>query len=155
MRLAVLGCTLWLSFYTPFIDSPERQKGHTGRVIASSEIECLAGAIWAEARGEPTKGQEAVGHVILNRNASGNSDVCSVVAHPYQFSFYTRNYQWKYHAKQKEIAVRLLQEEYHGNRQDFLKGITHYTNVKVKTVWMKAFMVETVIGNHKFLREKR
>lgn len=124
-------------------------------MIASSEIECLAGAIWAEARGEPTKGQEAVGHVILNRNASGNSDVCSVVAHPYQFSFYTRNYQWKYHAKQKEIAVRLLREEYNGNRQDFLKGITHYTNVKVKTVWMRAFMVETVIGNHKFLREKR
>ena len=155
MRLAVLGCILWLSFYPPFIGSPERPKGHGGRVIASSEIECLAGAIWAEARGEPTKGQEAVGHVILNRNASGNSDVCSVVAHPYHFSFYTRNYQWKYGLKQKDIAVRLLQDEYNGNRQDFLKGITHYTNVKVKTVWMKAFLVETVIGNHKFLREKR
>lgn len=155
MRLAVLGCILWLSFYPPFIGSPERPKGHAGRVIASSEIECLAGAIWAEARGEPTKGQYAVGHVILNRLRQGNSDVCSVVAHPYQFSFYTRNYQWKYHAKQKEIAVRLLQDEYNGNRQDFLKGITHYTNVKVETVWMKAFMVETVIGNHKFLREKR
>ena len=124
-------------------------------MIASSEIECLAGAIWAEARGEPTRGQEAVGHVILNRNAQGNSDVCHVVTLPYQFSFYARNYQWKYGLKQKEIAVRLLRDEYNGNRQDFLKGITHYTNVKVKTVWMKAFMVETVIGNHKFLREKR
>lgn len=155
MRLAVLICVVWLSILPASIGSPVFLPSVQGRVIASSEIKCLAGAIWAEARGEPTRGQYAVGHVILNRKSLEKTSVCEVVASPYQFSFYTRNYQWKYHAKQKEIATELLMKEYNGDRKDFLKGITHYTHVKVKTVWMKAFMVETVIGNHKFLREKR
>ena len=64
-------------------------------------VACLAMAIYFEARGEPTLGQVAVGHVVMNRVHSERypSDVCEVVKqaqtrnkkiikHRCQFSFY-------------------------------------------------------------------
>jgi spore germination cell wall hydrolase CwlJ-like protein len=55
----------------------------------SREMECLAGAIYFESRGEPLAGQLAVGQVIINRSESGvfPSDYCGVVFQPSQFSF--------------------------------------------------------------------
>ena len=55
----------------------------------SREMECLAGAIYFESRGEPLAGQLAVGQVIINRSESGAfpSDYCGVVFQRSQFSF--------------------------------------------------------------------
>lgn len=55
----------------------------------SREMECLAGAIYFESRGEPLAGQLAVGQVIINRSESGTfpSDYCGVVFQRSQFSF--------------------------------------------------------------------
>jgi spore germination cell wall hydrolase CwlJ-like protein len=55
----------------------------------SRDLECLAQAIYFEARGERLAGQLAVGEVIVNRTTSGRypSDYCSVVTQPGQFSF--------------------------------------------------------------------
>ncbi len=55
----------------------------------SRDLECLAEAVYFEARGEPLAGQLAVGEVIVNRTTSGRypSDYCSVVTQPGQFSF--------------------------------------------------------------------
>jgi len=55
----------------------------------SREMECLAGAIYFESRGEPLAGQLAVGQVIVNRSESGvfPSDYCGVVFQRSQFSF--------------------------------------------------------------------
>jgi len=55
----------------------------------SRDLQCLAQAIYFEARGEPLAGQLAVGEVIVNRTTSGRypSDYCSVVTQPGQFSF--------------------------------------------------------------------
>jgi spore germination cell wall hydrolase CwlJ-like protein len=55
----------------------------------SPEMECLAGAIYFESRGEPLAGQLAVGQVIINRSESGAfpSDYCGVVFQRSQFSF--------------------------------------------------------------------
>jgi spore germination cell wall hydrolase CwlJ-like protein len=52
-------------------------------------IQCLAGAIYHESRGEPLSGQLAVADVILNRSKSGRfpSDVCDVVTQRGQFGF--------------------------------------------------------------------
>lgn len=54
-----------------------------------AEQECLAKAIFFEARSEPLEGQLAVAEVILNRAASGRypSTICEVVTQPAQFSF--------------------------------------------------------------------
>ncbi len=58
-------------------------------VPLSRDMQCLAEAIYFEARGEPLDGQLAVGEVIINRTTSGHypSDYCSVVTQPGQFSF--------------------------------------------------------------------
>jgi len=55
----------------------------------SREMECLAGAIYFEARGEPLAGQLAVGQVVVNRSESGRypPDYCGVVYQRSQFSF--------------------------------------------------------------------
>jgi spore germination cell wall hydrolase CwlJ-like protein len=55
----------------------------------SDELQCMAGAIYFEAKGEPLSGQLAVAEVILNRSKSGlfPKGVCSVVTQPGQFSF--------------------------------------------------------------------
>jgi len=55
----------------------------------SREMECLAGAIYFESRGEPLDGQLAVGQVIVNRAESGRfpADYCGVVYQKSQFSF--------------------------------------------------------------------
>jgi spore germination cell wall hydrolase CwlJ-like protein len=53
------------------------------------EHECLAGAVYFEARGESLLGQLAVAEVVLNRAASGEypTTLCKVVTQPWQFSF--------------------------------------------------------------------
>jgi N-acetylmuramoyl-L-alanine amidase len=56
---------------------------------SSREQECLAGAVYFEAKGEPLDGQLAVAKVIQNRARSGRfaSSICGVVKQPSQFSF--------------------------------------------------------------------
>ena len=59
------------------------------RPTAYGDRDCLARAVYFEARGEPLEGQLAVAQVILNRVASGRfaTTVCGVVNQPGQFSF--------------------------------------------------------------------
>lgn len=53
------------------------------------QANCLATAVYFEARGETLEGQLAVARVVMNRAASGRypPDWCSVVRQPAQFSF--------------------------------------------------------------------
>jgi len=53
------------------------------------QANCLATAVYFEARGESLDGQLAVARVVMNRASSGRypSDWCSVVKQPAQFSF--------------------------------------------------------------------
>lgn len=55
----------------------------------SREMECLAGAVYFESRGEPLAGQLAVAQVVINRSESDlfPSSYCGVVYQPGQFSF--------------------------------------------------------------------
>lgn len=55
----------------------------------SSELRCLAGAIYFEAKSESLAGRLAVGRVIVARSKSGRfpSSYCGVVYQPSQFSF--------------------------------------------------------------------
>lgn len=59
------------------------------------QANCLATAVYFEARGESLQGQLAVARVVMNRAASGKypPDWCSVVKQPAQFSF-VRNGQF-------------------------------------------------------------
>lgn len=57
--------------------------------LADREAECLAGAVYFEAKGEPLDGQLAVAKTIINRSRSGRfpASICGVVLQPGQFSF--------------------------------------------------------------------
>ena len=59
---------------------------------ADPEQDCLANAVYFEARGEPLEGQLAVAEVVLNRAGSGRypTTICAVVTQPAQFSFVRR-----------------------------------------------------------------
>ncbi|WP_106638980.1 cell wall hydrolase [Allosphingosinicella vermicomposti] len=67
---------------------------YTGFEAIDAEKECLARAIYYEARGEPLEGQLAVANVVLNRAASGRypASLCAVVRQPAQFSFVRRGH---------------------------------------------------------------
>ncbi|HEX5259471.1 MAG TPA: cell wall hydrolase [Sphingomicrobium sp.] len=64
------------------------QKFETNATL-DQETNCLATAVYFEARGESVEGQLAVARVVMNRAASGRypPDWCSVVKQPAQFSF--------------------------------------------------------------------
>lgn len=55
----------------------------------SRELNCLAGAIYFESKGESLAGQLAVGRVVVARSRSGRfpNSYCGVVFQPSQFSF--------------------------------------------------------------------
>ena len=59
------------------------------RETLSQEMECLAGAVYFESRGEPLAGQLAVAQVVITRAASNlfPESYCSVVYQRAQFSF--------------------------------------------------------------------
>jgi hypothetical protein len=61
------------------------------------QANCIAVAVYHEARGESLEGQLAVARVIMNRAASGKypESWCGTVKQPWQFSF-VRNYQFPY-----------------------------------------------------------
>jgi spore germination cell wall hydrolase CwlJ-like protein len=55
----------------------------------SDELECLAGTIYYESKGEPLAGQLAVANVVINRTKSGRypHTICEAVTQRGQFSF--------------------------------------------------------------------
>lgn len=62
---------------------------HQAKEADTAELECLAGAIYFESKGEPLEGQLAVAEVVLNRTKSGKfpTTICGVVKQRHQFSF--------------------------------------------------------------------
>ena len=67
----------------------ELVEAHSRTDTADEQQDCLASAVYFEARGEPIEGQLAVAEVVMNRAASGRypSSICGVVVQPMQFSF--------------------------------------------------------------------
>lgn len=86
----------------------------SGGPALDEQANCIAVAVYHEARGESLDGQLAVARVIMNRAASGKypPSWCATVKQPWQFSF-VRNYQFPYtdqncDAWRKAVAVTRL-----------------------------------------------
>jgi hypothetical protein len=69
--------------------SPAKMALAQDATVDQAEENCLATAVYFEAKGEPMRGQRAVAEVILNRMRSGRfpSSACGVVKQRGQFSF--------------------------------------------------------------------
>ncbi|HEX8194402.1 MAG TPA: cell wall hydrolase [Allosphingosinicella sp.] len=79
-----------ISSTAAFSGTLEQQVAAAARVETdNAEQDCLASAVYFEARGEELQGQLAVADVVLNRVASSKypDTVCEVVEQPWQFSF--------------------------------------------------------------------
>lgn len=99
---------------------------------------CLAKAIYHEARGEPLRGQLAVGWVVLNR--AKTKSVCEVIYEKHQFS----NIKQTKHVPDKFLQIAKQAKE---TKPDNWPA-TYFHNLQVKPKWNKKFL--TKIGNHAF-----
>jgi hypothetical protein len=127
-------------------------------VTLDEQEECIAIAVYHEARGEPLDGQLAVAEVIMNRAASGRypGSWCQVVKQPWQFSFVhprtgripavnRDSASWAYAQAITRIAV--------GNFADALPGdVLWYHADYVAPSWGRRLAKVEKIGAHIFYR---
>lgn len=118
---------------------------------AYGDRECLARAVYFEARGEPLEGQLAVAEVILNRVASGRfaATVCGVVNQRGQFSFDRSRTpadgrDWRIAKAIAAIAATAAWDA-------MAPKATAFHATRVSAAWTSMHKVGT-IGNHVFYR---
>ena len=128
--------------------------GQTAPGDLSSELKCLAGAVYYESKGEPLAGQLAVAEVIINRARSGRfpRSLCGVVTQAGQFSFVRGgaipainpgSSDWKTALAVAQVA---LNEAWESPANDALFFHARY----VRPGWGKPRVAS--IGNHVFYR---
>ena len=127
----------------------------------SSEMKCLAEAIYFEARGESIEGQYAVGEVIINRVLSTEfpNSVCGVISeganrlNACQFSY---NCDGKLETiNEKKIYGRILKLSkilLEPSARFLTGGATFYHSKFVSPSWSKKFLKTNEIGNHVFYK---
>ena len=129
----------------------------------NAQEECLAVAIYHEARGEGVKGQFAVAEVILNRVASRKfpNSICGVVFQGVkpgrfggcQFSFACDNISDATpNRRAMDIARRIAQVMVDGAHRGLTGGATYFHTVAVNPSWAKRFQTTANIGAHIFYR---
>ena len=123
-------------------------------VSLSREMECLAGAIYFEARSETLAGQLAVGRVIVTRASSGRfpSSYCGVVYQPSQFSF-VRSYGMpvvNHDSRLWQQAVKIAVIADSGAWKSPVEGAMFFHAARVAPSWGKIRMAR--VDNHVFYR---
>lgn len=126
--------------------------------------ECLANAIYFEARGEIIKGQYAVAEVILNRVASPAypNNVCAVV---YQGSARRNACQFSFMCDGRAEFIRepkaflqsgkIARIMLNGAPRELTKGALFYHAKSVSPTWIKKMHRTATIGYHHFYTEQK
>jgi N-acetylmuramoyl-L-alanine amidase len=120
------------------------------------QTNCLATAVYFEARGETAEGQLAVARVVMNRAASGRypSDWCSVVKQHAQFSFVRHgefpyvdmgSFAWQKAEAVAELAVANVVPSVSND-------VLWYHADYVAPAWRRNLTEERQIGAHIFYR---
>lgn len=126
------------------------------RKTTDAEQDCLANAVYFEARGEPIKGQLAVAEVVLNRAASGKypDTLCGVVKQKAQFSFVSKGRFPKANRKsaawRKSVAIARIAKA--GIVQELGPDVLWYHANYVAPSWGRRLSRATQIGTHIFYR---
>lgn len=118
------------------------------------DLDCMAEALYFEARGEGRQGQAAVAEVILNRVASGRfpNSVCGVINQPSQFS-YTIGGRKTIRSKAAYLRVRQVAENaLAGGTGNLTGGATYFHTPAVRPAWSRRFERIVRIGRHIFYR---
>lgn len=124
--------------------------------VLSSELECLAGAIYFEARGEPLTGQLAVAEVIINRSQSGRfpATYCGVVRQPGQFSFVRKGAipQARRGTQAWRNAVAVARIAHGGEWQTHAGDALYFHARSVRPSWSHRKQALATIDSHIFYR---
>jgi spore germination cell wall hydrolase CwlJ-like protein len=118
------------------------------------ELNCLAGAIYFEAKSESLSGQLAVGRVVVARSKSGRfpNSYCGVVFQPSQFSFVRggtmpgiarSSRQWR-------NAVAIAQIAHEGSWRSPVEGALYFHAARVSPAWRMHRIAQ--VENHVFYR---
>lgn len=127
-----------------------------------AQWQCLAEALYFEARGESVKGQFAVAEVILNRvsSASYPDTVCGVVhqgtGRKYQCQFtYTCDGMKEVIAEPAAFkrVGKIARLMINGAPRNLTSGATHYHTKAVRPRWARSFPRTATIGVHHFYRQ--
>jgi N-acetylmuramoyl-L-alanine amidase len=120
----------------------------------SSELECLAGAIYFEAKGETLAGQLAVGRVIVARAKSGRfpATYCGVVYQRSQFSFVRGRSMPAINKAGRAWteAARLARISHEGSWKSPVEGALYFHAARVSPGWRMNRLAR--IDNHVFYR---
>jgi N-acetylmuramoyl-L-alanine amidase len=120
----------------------------------SRELNCLAGAIYFESKGESLEGQLAVGRVIIARAKSGRfpASYCGVVYQPSQFSFVRGNAMpgIKKGSQDWREAVAVAEIADAGTWQSPVEGAISFHAASVSPGWRMKRVAR--VGNHIFYR---
>lgn len=133
-------------------------------VFSANEQQCLANAIYFEARGESTRGQAAVAQVVLNRvrNPTYPDTICGVV---YQNDSWFNRCQFSFACDGKKDVI--ASPSHYSKAKDIAMAVTagkifipevgsstHYYAQYVSPGWARAMKKMTKIGLHIFYRTK-
>lgn len=126
----------------------------TQRVYTAGDLDCMAEALYFEARGEGRKGQAAVAEVILNRVKSSRfpNSVCGVINQRSQFS-YTIGGRKTIRNRGIYLRVRQVAENaLSGGTGNLTNGATYFHTPAVRPAWSRRFQRTVQIGRHIFYR---
>lgn len=127
---------------------------------ANEQSNCLATAIYHEARGESIAGQQAVAEVVLNRvdDAAFPRTICGVVkqrvAKGCQFSFVCEGKTGtprdsEAYSRAQKIAHTMLE----GFPRELTNGATYFHTRMVNPSWSRRFERTAYIGAHMFYKK--
>lgn len=123
----------------------------------NADLDCLAEALYFEARGEGRQGQSAVAEVILNRVESKRfpASVCGVVNQPSQFSYTIGGRKTIRNQRAYARALAIAQEALDGMPRALTKGATYFHTTSVRPNWSHRFFRTATIGRHIFYSPKQ
>ena len=129
---------------------------------SNKQMSCLAEALYFEARGEPIKGQLAVGEVILNRveDTRYPSSICKVINQgtgrrfACQFTYTCDGKLETVHERKPyEMALKIAKILMTTHDRKLTRGSTHYHSNYVNPRWSKKFERVAKFGRHIFYRQ--
>lgn len=150
LRIAAISAIIYLMYRLA-------KKGYD---MTEDQADYMARTIYGEARGEGTRGMQAVGNVIMNRVKAGGwygASIKDVVLKPYQFSCWNegdpnRTIILNATAAQLSSARNIAAKIIDGTLSDITGGATHYHAKSITPYWAKTLTKTATIGNHIFYK---
>ncbi|MCM2560713.1 cell wall hydrolase [Lutimaribacter sp. EGI FJ00015] len=146
-----------ITYSEQWLDGLPRAKG-------DAQWQCLAEALYFEARGETVKGQFAVAEVIMNRVDSANypDSVCGVVhqgtgrKYACQFTYTCDGREEVIHEPSAfDRVAKVAKLMVNGAPRVLTQGATHYHTTAVNPRWARKFSRTARYGVHLFYRHPR